>query len=198
MQRAGYRVTKRCLDIAVGAVGLVVLAPLFLVIAAAIRLESPGPVLFRQRRCGRDGRDFSMVKFRTMDIDAEARKHELADRNEVSGPMFKIEKDPRATRVGALLRKTSLDELPQLWNVLRGEMSLVGPRPLAMDEMDWSPKWRDLRLKVKPGMTGLWQVEGRHVAGFEPWIEHDIAYVRNRSLRLDLRILLKTLTALAS
>jgi len=177
------------------AAALVFGLPLFALIAAAIKLDSRGPVFFVQHRCGKGGKEFGMVKFRTMVADAEELKKKLAERNEVEGPMFKIAADPRVTRTGRFLRKTSLDELPQVWNVLKGEMSLVGPRPLAMDEMDWSPKWRDVRLSVKPGITGLWQVYARNEPGFQPWIQHDIDYIRNRSLGLDLRLLLKTAAA---
>jgi lipopolysaccharide/colanic/teichoic acid biosynthesis glycosyltransferase len=174
------------------ALGLLIGLPLIAAIALAIKLDSRGPVFFVQRRCGKGGREFPMAKFRTMSTDAESRKAELADRNEAEGPMYKIRADPRVTRVGRLLRKTSLDELPQLWNVLRGEMSLVGPRPLIMEEMSWSPKWRDIRLEVKPGITGPWQVYARNEPGFRSWIEHDIDYVRNRSFATDLHLLALT------
>lgn len=190
--RLGYRKCKRAIDLVASALGLLFCAPLFAVIALAIKLDSPGPVHFVQRRCGRHGKEFPMVKFRTMYTDAEARKAELAHRNEAEGPMYKIAADPRITPVGRFLRKTSLDELPQLWNVLRGEMSLVGPRPLVMQEMTWSPRWRDIRLEVKPGITGPWQVYARNEPGFRSWIEHDIDYVRNRSLGMDLRLLART------
>lgn len=190
--RLGYRLTKRAIDMVVSALGLLISAPLFAVIALAIKLDSPGPVFFVQRRCARHGKEFPMVKFRTMCKDAETRKEELAHRNEVEGPMYKITADPRITRVGRFLRKTSLDELPQLWNVLCGEMSLVGPRPLVMTEMKWSPRWRDIRLEVKPGVTGPWQVHARNEPGFRSWIEYDIDYVRNQSLGMDLRVLVRT------
>ena len=190
--RRGYLGTKRALDLVASMLGLLISAPLLVLIALAIKLDSPGPVFFVQRRCALRGKEFPMVKFRTMFTDAEARKEELAHRNEAEGPMYKITADPRITRVGRFLRKTSLDELPQLWNVLCGEMSLVGPRPLVMEEMKWSPRWRDIRLEVKPGITGPWQVYARNEPGFRSWIEHDIDYVRNRSLRMDLRLLVRT------
>lgn len=183
---------KRTLDLFLGTLGLVVGAPALMVAALAITLDSPGPVLFRQRRAGRGGREFTMVKLRTMFRDAEALQGDLADRNEVDGPMFKIGNDPRITRVGRFLRRTKLDELPQLLNVVRGEMSLVGPRPLAMKEMQYNPAWRDLRLSVKPGITGLWQVESGRKNTFQDWIAADLRYVEQQSLLLDLRILAET------
>ncbi len=183
---------KRTLDLFLGTLGLVVGAPALMVAALAIKLDSPGPVLFRQPRAGKGGRKFTMVKLRTMFRDAEALQGNLADRNEMDGPMFKIGNDPRITRVGRFLRQTKLDELPQLLNVVRGEMSLVGPRPLAMKEMQYNPAWRDLRLSVKPGITGLWQVESGRKNTFQDWIAADLRYVEEQSLLLDLRILAAT------
>ncbi len=183
---------KRLMDIALAGLGLVLTLPLMLLIALAVKIDSPGPVFFRQRRCGKEGREFTMYKFRTMRSDAQSLQDKLKERNNVDGPMFKIKNDPRLTRLGRFLRKTSLDELPQLWNVLKGDMSLVGPRPLVMDEMKFSPSWRDIRLKVKPGITGLWQISGRSTSPFSGWIKYDIYYVRHCSLLLDLKILLKT------
>jgi lipopolysaccharide/colanic/teichoic acid biosynthesis glycosyltransferase/dTDP-glucose pyrophosphorylase len=187
-----YEIVKRALDIIVSGTILLLLSPLLLLLAAAIKLDSRGPVFFRQRRCGRGKREFQMIKFRTMVADAEELKEALRAHNEVEGPMFKIARDPRVTRVGRFLRQTSLDELPQLLNVLSGSMTLVGPRPLAIEEMAWSPKWRDLRLTVRPGITGAWQVSARNDPGFRPWLLHDIGYVKTRSFRRDLEILLKT------
>ena len=192
LRRRVYAAAKRGLDVAGAAAGLVLLAPVLLAVAAAVKLDSPGPVIFGQRRCGRGGRTFTMYKFRTMVRDAERLQADLAHRNEVDGPMFKISKDPRVTRVGRFLRRSSLDELPQLVNVLKGEMSLVGPRPLRMEEMAFSPSWRDLRLRVRPGMTGLWQVSGRTRIAFDQWIAYDVEYIRNQSLWLDLKILWRT------
>ena len=134
-----------------------------------------------------------MFKFRTMVKDADKKQSQLYTQKDVDGPMFKMQNDPRLTSVGFFLRKTSLDELPQLFNVLKGDMSLVGPRPLVMKEMRFSPGWRDLRLKVKPGITGLWQINGRSHAPFHDWIKYDIFYVKNQSVLLDLRILVQTL-----
>jgi len=192
-KRSLFLLAKRSIDIMASAAGLVAILPVLLVIALAVKLDSHGPVLFRQRRSGRDGKDFGMLKFRTMVKDAEKQQQLLASNKDIDGPMFKLVKDPRVTRVGAFLRKTSLDELPQLINVLRGEMSLVGPRPLVMDEMKCSPSWRDIRLRVKPGITGLWQVSGRSEGYFHDWIRHDVHYVMNQSLLMDLKILLRTI-----
>jgi lipopolysaccharide/colanic/teichoic acid biosynthesis glycosyltransferase/dTDP-glucose pyrophosphorylase len=189
-----YQTIKRVLDFGVAAVGLVVQLPMILSVALAIKLTSPGPVFFRQRRCGRNGREFWMVKFRTMVKDAEKMQAELRPLNEVDGPVFKIENDPRSTALGRFLRKYSIDEVPQLWNVLKGEMSLVGPRPLAAREMRFCPAWRDVRLKVEPGITGLWQVSGRSKSSFHDWIRLDVEYVRERSVLLDFQILFKTLS----
>ncbi len=184
---------KRSLDLAVSGAGLVVNLPVILIVAAAIKFNSPGPIFFRQRRCGRNGREFWMVKFRTMVKDADKMQAQLRPLNEVDGPVFKMENDPRSTSLGRLLRRYSIDELPQLWNVLKGEMSLVGPRPLAGREMKFCTAWRDVRLKVRPGITGLWQVSGRSKTSFHDWIRLDIEYVRERSTMLDLKILAKTL-----
>jgi lipopolysaccharide/colanic/teichoic acid biosynthesis glycosyltransferase len=189
-----YQTIKRGLDLAVAMIGLVVQLPMILAVALAIKLTSPGPVFFRQRRCGRNSREFWMVKFRTMVKDAEKMQAELRPLNEVDGPVFKIENDPRSTALGRFLRKYSIDEVPQLWNVLKGEMSLVGPRPLAAREMRFCPAWRDVRLKVEPGITGLWQVSGRSKSSFHDWIRLDVEYVRERSVLLDFQILFKTLS----
>jgi len=191
-KRPWYLFLKRLMDITISAVGFVAILPVLLIIALAVKLDSTGPVLFRQKRCGKGGHDFRMLKFRTMVQDAESQQEKLAARNNIDGPMFKLADDPRVTRVGAFLRRTSLDELPQLINVLTGEMSLVGPRPLVMDEMTCSPSWRDIRLRVKPGMTGLWQVSGRSEGHFHDWIRHDVHYVMNQSLWLDLKLLFRT------
>ncbi|MBI5903459.1 MAG: sugar transferase [Deltaproteobacteria bacterium] len=180
------------MDILASAVLLALLSPVMLLICAMIKRDSEGPCVFSQKRCGKDGRDFVMYKFRTMVKDAPSLQQKLVAEKNVDGPMFKLFNDPRVTRIGEKLRKTSLDELPQLINVLRGEMSLVGPRPLVMDEMKFSPSWRSIRLKVKPGVTGLWQVQGRSEASFHDWIRYDVDYVKNQSLWLDLKILFKT------
>jgi exopolysaccharide biosynthesis polyprenyl glycosylphosphotransferase len=188
---------KELFDRLAAAAFLAVLAPLLLAITLAIRLTSPGPALFRQQRSGLYGRPFFMFKFRSMVADAEARRDTLAASNEMSGPVFKVRKDPRVTPVGAFLRKTSLDELPQLFNVLRGEMSLVGPRPLPLYETSAiSKNAQRRRLSVKPGITGLWQVSGRNtVNNFEDWVRLDLQYIDTWSFWLDLKILLKTIPA---
>jgi len=188
-------VAKQALDL-VGAMVLLLLSSPFMLLAAlAVKWTSSGPVFFRQQRSGLNGRPFTMLKFRTMVTDAEQLKAELASFNEMDGPVFKVTNDPRVTPVGRWLRKWSVDELPQLWNVLRGEMSLVGPRPLPVDEIR---RINDLahrrRLSVKPGLTCLWQISGRNeVASFKEWVRLDLEYIDNWSLWLDLKILLKTI-----
>ena len=191
-QSAYVRVGKRLIDVSLGMLFLVGSLPLMALIALAIKLSDSGPVLFRQIRCGRYGKEFSILKFRTMVPHAESLQNELSAENQVDGPMFKIDVDPRVTKLGRILRKTSLDEFPQLINVLRGEMSLVGPRPLQMKEMAFNPSWRDMRLRVAPGITGLWQLSGQTRISFREWIEHDTQYIRTISLVQDLKILLKT------
>jgi exopolysaccharide biosynthesis polyprenyl glycosylphosphotransferase len=187
-------VGKQAMDF-VGALGLLLLMALPLgVVALLVKLTSPGPVLFRQQRSGLNGRPFTLYKFRTMVNNAEQLKHELAALNEMSGPVFKVTNDPRVTRVGKVLRKYSLDEFPQLYNVLRGEMSLVGPRPLPVDEVR---RFDDLahrrRLSMKPGLTCLWQVSGRNqVSNFQEWVRLDLEYIDHWSLWLDLKILWRT------
>ncbi len=185
---------KRGVDILGAALGLVVLAPLFLVIAIAIRLTSPGPVFFAQQRYGLNKRQFRMYKFRTMVPDAEALQPTLEQQNEARGPVFKIAKDPRVTTVGALLRKLSLDELPQLWNVVRGEMSLVGPRPLPLRDVGlFEHGWLMRRFSMRPGLTCLWQISGRSNLSFDRWVALDLQYIDDWSLRQDARILLQTI-----
>ncbi len=191
-RRRLHGAAKRALDVCGAIGGLLAAAPLLAAAAVAIKLDSSGPVFFRQRRVGLGGREFPMIKLRTMVRGAEQLQESLADRNEVDGPMFKIGDDPRMTRVGRLLRQSRIDELPQLLNVLRGDMSLVGPRPLAMEEMRCNPAWRDLRLGVKPGATGLWQVGSSQRNSFQDWITADIEYVEQQSLWFDLSILGRT------
>lgn len=191
------RVVKSLMDFFGALLGLVLLSPIFGLLALLVKLTSPGPVLFRQQRCGLHGRPFEMLKFRSMVTDAEQRQHELAAMNEMSGPVFKVSNDPRVTPIGRLLRRFSLDEWPQLWNVLLGQMSLVGPRPLPVDEVR---RFTDLahrrRLSVKPGLTCLWQISGRNeLRDFDEWVRLDLQYIDNWSLWLDVEILLKTLPA---
>jgi len=187
---------KRALDVVGSAFALLALSPLVLAIAVAIRTQSPGPILFRQERVGEHGRRFSIVKFRTMVADAEERLEELRDQNEIQGQAFKLTSDPRITRVGRWLRATSLDELPQLWNVLRGEMSIVGPRPPLASEVAGYDVWHRRRLSMKPGITGLWQVNGRHESAFDRWVETDLEYIDGWSFWLDLRIMARTIPAM--
>jgi len=187
-----YQKVKRGMDIILSMLGLIITAPIMLIVALLIKLDSPGEVIFKQERCGQGGRNFSMYKFRSMLNNAEDLKRELQDLNEVDGPMFKIMQDPRITRIGKIIRDTNLDELPQLWNVLKGDMSLVGPRPLSLDEMRYNPRWRDARLSVRPGMTGLWQVEAHTKVYFNDWIINDLEYVKHCSLWLDVKIMFKT------
>lgn len=186
------RMVKRGFDIAASAAGLIVLSPLLAITALAVRIDSRGPVFFRQTRHGRGGRHFQMVKFRTMDDGAERRRFEIAELNEITGPIFKVKEDPRITRVGAVLRKWSIDELPQLWNVLRGEMSLVGPRPFVIHESEQIAGWAARRLETTPGITGLWQVLGRNDLPYEEMVKLDYVYVTNWSLWWDIKILCQT------
>jgi lipopolysaccharide/colanic/teichoic acid biosynthesis glycosyltransferase len=195
------RVLDRTLDVTVSACVLVLLAPLWAIVAVAIRLNSRGPVLYRQRRRGEGDRTFVMFKFRTMTVDADDRLAEVLDLNmhavELADPrMYKIPNDPRVTSFGALLRRYSLDEFPQLLNVLRGEMSLVGPRPLMLMEDRHVSGAGTIRRTVKPGLTGPWQVSGRNEVPFEEMLRLDCAYVRDRSVRGDLRLILKTVPLL--
>jgi lipopolysaccharide/colanic/teichoic acid biosynthesis glycosyltransferase len=164
-------------------------------IALAIKLGSPGPIYFSQRRVGLNGRIFTMRKFRSMYQDAEHRLRELQGLNEVDGPVFKIKRDPRITPFGRWLRKFSLDELPQLWHVFAGDMSLVGPRPPLPHEVEQYERWQRRRLSMKPGLTCLWQVSGRNQIGFEEWMRLDLAYIDNWSLGLDFKILIRTVPA---
>jgi exopolysaccharide biosynthesis polyprenyl glycosylphosphotransferase len=186
-------VTKRAIDFTIALVGLIVLSPLLLLVALGIKLDSPGPVLFRQIRVGKGGRRFVLYKFRSMREGAEEEQQELTDLNEAEGPIFKIRHDPRCTRVGRFLRRTSLDELPQLYNVLRGEMSLVGPRPPVPTEVEHYQEWHKKRLEVSPGMTGLWQVSGRSELPFDEMVLLDIYYIENWSAALDTEIFLRTI-----
>ena len=186
---------KRTLDV-VGSAALIVLtAPLMALTALAVKLTSPGPLIFRQIRSGIGGRPFTLYKFRTMCLGADAMKEQLLDRNEHDGPVFKLHDDPRVTGIGRLLRRTSIDELPQLFNVLKGEMSLVGPRPPIPSETDRYEQWQHRRLECTGGLTGIWQVSGRSEVDFHDWVRMDILYQRRRSVWTDLAILLRTIPA---
>jgi len=189
----GALLIKRGIDVVGAVVGLVLGAPLLALIGVAIRLDSPGPIVFRQTRVGTAGKTFEMYKFRSMREGAEAELEQLRELNEADGPIFKIRDDPRLTRVGRFLRRTSLDELPQFWNVLRGEMSLVGPRPPLPAEVTRYMEWHKKRLEVRPGMTALWQVSGRSTLSFDEGVLLDIYYIENWSLWLDFKILLRTI-----
>lgn len=192
--RRAYWLEKRVVDVAASALGLVVLSPLMLGIALAIWLDDPkGSPIFCQTRVGRHRKEFKMYKFRTMHVDAEARKAELQKLNEKDGPVFKMANDPRVTRVGCFLRKTSLDELPQLFNVLRGDMTLVGPRPALPSEVEQYSRYAEMRLSITPGLTCIWQAQPkRDEIGFDEWMDMDIAYIGTRSFRNDMKLLLKT------
>jgi exopolysaccharide biosynthesis polyprenyl glycosylphosphotransferase len=189
---------KRLLDVMLASLGLIASAPIWLGIVIAIRLDSPGPAIFVQQRVGLHGRRFTFYKFRSMRTDAEKMLREIRSSNEVDGPVFKMRRDPRVTRVGALLRRTSLDELPQLINVLKGDMSMVGPRPPIPSEVEQYRPLDMLRLAVKPGITCLWQVGGRSTVGFDAWMELDREYVRRLSWWLDVSILARTVWAVLS
>lgn len=195
-RRFGWRaVAKRIFDVVLSSIALVVAFPVLLVAAIGIKVTSPGPVLFRQQRVGRDGVPFDVLKLRTMVLDAESLLADLIDRNESDGPLFKLKDDPRVTSVGRILRKLSIDELPQLWNVVRGDMSLIGPRPaLPREAAEWGDELHE-RLRVRPGITGMWQVSGRSDSGFEEYQRLDLFYVDNWSILIDLGILIRTVPA---
>ena len=192
----GNKIATRVMDLVCGGMGFALSLPLWAFIALAIKLDSPGPILFRQKRAGQSGRIFTMLKFRSMTADAEAQYQGLAHLNEESsGLIIRIPDDPRVTTVGKFLRKFSLDEVPQFYHVLKGDMSLVGPRPPSPDEYKRYDNLQRRRLEVKPGLTGLWQVSGRKDTDFDFMVKKDIEYIEQQSLGLDLRILLKTIPA---
>ena len=191
-----YEICKRAIDI-IGAIsGLLLLSPIIVIVACAIKFTSKGPIFFSQKRVGKNGELFDMYKFRSMVVNAEELKEKLAHQNEMSGPMFKMKDDPRVTKVGKFIRKTSLDELPQLWNVLKGDMSLVGPRPSLPKEVAQFEKWMYKRLSVKPGLTCFWQVSGRNNIDFEDWMKLDIKYVDERNIWIDIKLIFKTVLVL--
>lgn len=192
-----YSITKRLIDIVGSLCGIILLSPLFLIVAILIKLEDPkGKVFFAQERNGRYPKTFKMYKFRSMVHNAEDLLKDLMDRNEQTGPVFKINDDPRITKVGKFIRKTSIDELPQLFNVLKGDMSLVGPRPPIPHEVDQYNSYQMQRLAVKPGLTCIWQVSGRNNIGFDEWVEMDIEYIKTRNLWLDIKLIFKTVGVL--
>ncbi|MPZ48354.1 MAG: sugar transferase [Dehalococcoidia bacterium] len=187
-----YIAAKRALDLAIAMCAILAALPVMIVIALLIRLDSPGPVLFRQSRLGKDARPFTMLKFRTMYVDSGDIPTHLIERNESTGPLFKMRHDPRITRAGRWLRRTSLDELPQLFNILFGQMTLVGPRPPLPRELAGYEQVQRARLRVVPGLTGLWQVNGRSNLPFEEMVRLDLRYIEERSLWMDVKIILKT------
>ena len=194
-----YIRVKRLMDIIGALLGIVLLSPIILIVGILIKIEDPnGPVFFKQVRVGKDETKFYMYKFRSMVIDAEDRLNDLLALNEISGAMFKMKEDPRVTKLGKFIRKTSIDELPQLVNVLKGEMSLVGPRPPLLREVQEYSSHDKLRLLVKPGCTGLWQVSGRSNMGFEEMVDLDIRYIMNRNLLLDIKIIFKTVMVMVN
>ena len=195
-KRKGYEFLKRSMDIVGSLCGLVLLSPILLIIMVLIKLESKGPIIFSQDRVGRYGKKFKMYKFRSMVVNAEELKKKLMDQNEMSGPMFKMKDDPRVTKIGKFIRKTSLDEIPQLVNVLKGDMSLVGPRPSLPKEVEQFEDWMHIRHEVKPGLTCYWQVSGRNNIDFEDWMKLDVKYVGDRSLWGDIKLILKTVGVL--
>lgn len=187
-----YDVFKRIIDVLLSLVGLLILSPILVIVSILIRAESKGNVIFVQERIGLNGKTFKMYKFRSMVCNAEELKKDLMKDNEMEGPMFKMKNDPRITRVGRFIRRTSIDELPQLFNVLKGDMSLVGPRPSLPSEVEKFEEWMMKRLSVKPGLTCFWQVSGRNNIGFEEWMKLDIKYIQERSMLLDLKLIFKT------
>lgn len=192
-----YIFTKRFLDIIASILGLVILSPIFIIVSIIIKIEDGnGPVLFKQIRVGKNNREFNIYKFRSMVSNAEELKRKLMSQNEAEGPVFKMKNDPRITKVGRFIRKTSIDELPQLINVLKGEMSLVGPRPPLPEEVAQYNTYQAQRLKVTPGLTCYWQVNGRSNIGFDEWIELDLRYISDRNLYVDIKLILKTVLVL--
>jgi len=191
-QKTAYQVAKRVMDVICSVLALIVLLPVFLITAVAIWIEDGGPVIYSQDRNGINGKVFRMYKFRSMCRDAEKLHKELLAQNELDGPAFKIKKDPRVTRVGRFIRKTSVDELPQLINILKGEMSVVGPRPLVTYETENCNAYEKQRMAVKPGLTCYWQCSGRNELSFAEWIDLDLRYIDEASLWVDMKIILKT------
>ncbi|MGL5151648.1 MAG: sugar transferase [Clostridium sp.] len=188
----GYEFVKRSIDFIGALVGIILLSPILLLTGIFIKIESKGPIFYAQDRIGKNGKRFKMYKLRSMVVDAEKLKKKLLEQNEMSGPMFKMKDDPRITKVGKFIRKTSIDELPQLVNILKGDMSLVGPRPSLPNEVEQFEDWMNERLDVKPGLTCYWQVSGRNNIDFEDWMKLDIKYVRERNTALDIKLIFKT------
>lgn len=191
-KNSGYAVSKRFFDVVLSVLALIVLSPVFLITAAAIYIEDKDPVIFTQERNGLNGKTFRMYKFRTMCVNAPAMHKDLLDKNELNGPAFKMKDDPRITKVGKILRRTSLDELPQLINIIKGDMSIVGPRPLPTYETAQLTNYQRQRLQVKPGLTCYWQCSGRNNIPFEEWMELDMKYIREAGVLTDVKIIIKT------
>ncbi|MCM3640633.1 sugar transferase [Priestia aryabhattai] len=190
----GYLFIKRCIDVVGAVAGLLMLLIVFIIVSLLIKLEDPkGSIFFSQKRVGKNGKEFNMYKFRSMVSDAESKLAELLEQNETTGAMFKMKNDPRVTKIGKFIRKTSIDELPQLINVLKGDMSLVGPRPPIVREVNEYTGYQMQRLLVTPGCTGLWQVSGRSNIGFEEMVELDLTYITTRSLMADIKIIFRTI-----
>lgn len=196
MKTISYLILKRIIDIIGSIIGIVLVSPVLLVTAVLIKLESKGRIFFSQTRVGLHGKEFKIYKFRSMVDGAEALRKSIEHKNEMSGPMFKVRGDPRITKIGRFIRKTSIDELPQLINVLKGEMSLVGPRPSLPSEVEKFESWMLKRLEVKPGITCYWQVSGRNNICFEDWMKLDIDYVNHRNMQLDIKLIFKTIILL--
>jgi exopolysaccharide biosynthesis polyprenyl glycosylphosphotransferase len=192
------RAGKRVLDVLGASLALVLLSPVIALLAIIVRATSRGPVFYHSTRIGRGGRAFTFYKLRSMVKDADLKRHHVDHLNEADGPVFKIARDPRITPIGRFMRSTSLDEVPQFWNVLRGDMSLVGPRPPIPEEVAQYEPWQLRRLDVRPGLTCLWQISGRSRIGFQEWMRLDLEYIRHQSLRMDLKILLRTIPAVLS
>ena len=196
-QKTGYLLTKRVLDIIGSLVGIILLSPFILIVAIIIKVQDPrGPIFFKQKRIGKHGQEFYMYKFRSMVSNAEELLKDLLEQNEICGAMFKIKDDPRITKFGKFIRKTSIDELPQLWNVIKGEMSLVGPRPPLPREVKEYDDYDKQRLTVTPGCTGIWQVSGRNNLSFKEMVELDLKYISERNIWVDIKIILKTILVL--
>ena len=192
-----YLFFKRAMDIIGSLCGIILLSPLLIIVALAIKIEDPkGSIFFSQQRCGKDNKLFPMYKFRSMVSNAEELLEELMEHNEMDGPVFKIKDDPRITRVGKFIRKTSIDELPQLFNILIGDMSIVGPRPAIPHEVAEYSHYHKQRLLVKPGLTCIWQVSGRNSIGFDEWMEMDLEYIEKRNLWMDIKLIFKTVGVL--
>jgi exopolysaccharide biosynthesis polyprenyl glycosylphosphotransferase len=187
-----YYFTKRVIDICGSLIGITLLSPVIILTIIAIKLDSKGPIIFSQERVGKNGKLFKMYKFRSMVTNAEKLLVKLKDKNEMSGPMFKMKEDPRITRVGKFIRKTSLDELPQLFNVIKGNMSLVGPRPNLPAEVAKFSSYHKLKLHAKPGLTCYWQVMGRNTIGFEDWMKLDVKYIEERTIWVDIKLIIRT------